>query len=136
RETIPNRPHRFRFSNHILDQPSRKSRDSNSNRLQYETGETRLKPGVAKGSTSSLALAGFKPRRVLGTLDEFGRFATEDLVTYNNQHATIRECTVFDHQRLTYHFSGRGFCLTNVLGRIVGRLLSEAGIPDPSNPFR
>ena len=41
-------------------------------------------------------------------------------------HATILNQMGFDHKRLTYHYSGRDFRLTDVHGRVVSELLSQA----------
>ena len=51
--------------------------------------------------------------------DEYGWHATEDVVHVHDLHATILHLLGFDHEKLTYHYSGRDFRLTDVHGNVV-----------------
>jgi hypothetical protein len=39
-------------------------------------------------------------------------------------HATILHLMGLDHERLTYHFSGRDFRLTDVAGEVIGNIIA------------
>ena len=49
--------------------------------------------------------------------DEFGFRAIENRVHVHDLHATLLHLLGFDHERLTYRYSGRDFRLTDVHGR-------------------
>lgn len=74
------------------------------------------------GYTIWLAGGGFRPQ-VYGSTDEFGLSVAENPVTLHNLHATILHQMGFDHRKLTYHYSGRDFRLTDVHGRVVEELV-------------
>lgn len=76
------------------------------------------------GYTVFLAGGGFRPGCHHGATDEFGYFARSDKVHLHDLHATILHQMGIDHQRLTYHFAGRDYRLTDVHGRIVHDLLA------------
>ena len=57
-------------------------------------------------------------------LDEFGYRAVENRVHVHDLHATMLHLMGFDHERLTYHHSGRDFRLTDVHGRVVHEILA------------
>ena len=59
-----------------------------------------------------------------GSTDDFGLAAQDNPVSMHDLHATILNQMGFDHKRLTYHYSGRDFRLTDVHGRVVSELLS------------
>ena len=78
------------------------------------------------GYTIWLAGGGFKGGMTYGSTDEFGLAAQDNPVSMHDLHATILNQMGFDHKRLTYHYSGRDFRLTDVHGRVVSELLSQA----------
>jgi len=59
-----------------------------------------------------------------GETDDFGFRAVEDRVHVHDLHATMLHLLGFDHERLTYHHSGRDFRLTDVHGKVVHEILS------------
>lgn len=74
--------------------------------------------------TMWLAGAGIKPGVTLGTTDELGFNAVEDVVHVHDLHATLLHLLGFDHTKLTYRFQGRDFRLTDVHGKLVHKLLA------------
>jgi uncharacterized protein (DUF1501 family) len=71
------------------------------------------------GFTVFLAGGGVKGGLMYGTTDELGMHAVENRVHVHDLHATILHLLGLDHERLTYHYSGRNFRLTDVHGRVV-----------------
>ncbi len=76
------------------------------------------------GFTMWLAGGGVKGGIAHGATDEFGWYAVENKVHVHDLHATILHLLGIDHRRLTYHYSGRDYRLTDVHGRIVHEILS------------
>src|SRR5436305_3459661 len=54
-----------------------------------------------------------------GETDEIGHKAAVNKVSINDLHATILALMGMDHEKLTYHFNGRNFRLTDVAGNVV-----------------
>ena len=75
------------------------------------------------GFTCWLAGGGVKGGYVHGATDEFGFRAVEKKVSVHDLHATMLHLLGFDHERLTYRYSGRDFRLTDVYGEVVRELL-------------
>ena len=50
--------------------------------------------------------------------------AVENRVHVHDLHATILHLLGLDHERLTYHYSGRDFRLTDVHGRVVHDIIA------------
>ncbi len=71
------------------------------------------------GFTTWMAGGGVKGGTVYGSTDEFGFKAEEKPVHVHDLHATILHLMGFDHTRLTYHFAGRDFRLTDVHGSVI-----------------
>lgn len=71
-----------------------------------------------------LAGGGIKPGVHHGSTDEFGYQIAENPVHVNDLHATMLHLLGIHHERLTYHFQGRDFRLTDVGGRVVQELLA------------
>jgi hypothetical protein len=71
-----------------------------------------------------MAGGGIKGGCVYGTSDELGMGVAENPVTIHDLHATILHLLGLDHERLTYHFSGRDFRLTDVSGRILSDIIA------------
>jgi hypothetical protein len=76
------------------------------------------------GFTVWLAGGGVKGGQVYGATDEFGFQAVENRVHVHDLHATMLKLLGFDHERLTYHFAGRDFRLTDVHGRVIDALIA------------
>jgi hypothetical protein len=71
------------------------------------------------GFSTLLAGGGVKGGLMYGATDEFGMNAVENRVHVHDLHATILYLLGLDHEKLTYHYSGRDFRLTDVHGRVV-----------------
>ena len=71
-----------------------------------------------------LAGGGVKPGHVHGRTDDFGYYAVEDKVHMHDLHATLLALLGLDHEKLTYRHAGRDFRLTDVMGRVVGKILA------------
>ena len=78
----------------------------------------------AYGFSMWLAGAGVKGGTVFGATDEFGFRAVENKVHVHDLHATILHLLGFDHERLTYRYSGRDFRLTDVYGSVIQGVLA------------
>jgi hypothetical protein len=76
------------------------------------------------GFTMFLAGGGVRGGLAYGATDEFGFRAVEDKVHVHDLHATLLHLLGFDHERLTYRYSGREFRLTDVHGRVVKEILA------------
>lgn len=71
-----------------------------------------------------MAGGGIKGGQVVGKTDELGFNIIEDKVHVHDLQATLLHCLGFDHERLTYHYMGRDFRLTDVAGKVVPKLLA------------
>src|SRR5665213_3007748 len=71
-----------------------------------------------------LAGGGVKRGQTIGQTDDFGFNITEDSVPVHDLHATILHLLGFDHTKLTYHFQGRDFRLTDVEGEVNKKILA------------
>ncbi len=71
-----------------------------------------------------LAGGGVKGGTVYGTTDELGMHVAENPVHVHDFHATILHLLGLDHEKLTYHYAGRDFRLTDVHGRVVKEILA------------
>ncbi|MHC4876468.1 MAG: DUF1501 domain-containing protein [Planctomycetota bacterium] len=76
------------------------------------------------GYTIWMAGGGFKRGFIHGATDELGMAVAENKVDLHDLHATILHQMGFDHRRLTYHFSGRDFRLTDIHGRVVSDIIA------------
>ena len=76
------------------------------------------------GFTYWMAGGGVKGGFSHGATDDFGFYAAHDKVHVHNLHATILHLLGLDHERLTYHYGGRDFRLTDVEGRVVDSIFS------------
>ncbi len=75
------------------------------------------------GFTVWLAGAGVKPGFAYGATDDFGHHAITDKVHMHDLHATILHLLGLDHEKLTFHYAGRPFRLTDVHGRVIKEIL-------------
>jgi hypothetical protein len=71
------------------------------------------------GFTMLLSGGGVKGGYTHGATDELGMHAVEKRVHVHDLHATILHLLGIDHEKLTYHYSGRDFRLTDVHGTVV-----------------
>ncbi|HZZ78024.1 MAG TPA: DUF1501 domain-containing protein [Gemmataceae bacterium] len=71
-----------------------------------------------------LAGGGVKPGYTHGATDDLGFHVADDPVHIHDLQATILHLLGFDHERLTYHFGGRDYRLTDVHGHMVPALLA------------
>jgi uncharacterized protein (DUF1501 family) len=76
------------------------------------------------GFTMWMAGGGIRGGHVHGATDEFGWHAVHDKVHVHDLHATILHLMGLDHTRLTYHFGGRDYRLTDVYGNVVQEILA------------
>jgi hypothetical protein len=59
-----------------------------------------------------------------GATDDFGYRAVENRVHVHDLHATMLHLMGIDHERLTYHYGGRDFRLTDVSGTVLQAILA------------
>jgi uncharacterized protein (DUF1501 family) len=76
-----------------------------------------------------MAGGGIQGGQVIGSSDEFGYRAEQQVVTYHDVHATMLHMLGMDHKRLTYFFNGRHYRLTDVHGELIPQI---AGTPQPA----
>jgi hypothetical protein len=76
------------------------------------------------GFTMWLAGGGFKGGYSYGATDDFGWKAIENPVHVHDIHATILYQLGIDHTKLTYHYSGRDYRLTDLFGNVVHDLIA------------
>jgi hypothetical protein len=76
------------------------------------------------GFTVWLAGGAVKSGMNYGATDEFGFKAVEKPVHVHDLHATILHMMGLDHTKLTYHYSGRDFRLTDIHGKIVNGIIA------------
>ncbi|MEX0938985.1 MAG: DUF1501 domain-containing protein [Pirellulales bacterium] len=76
------------------------------------------------GFTVWMAGGGVKGGTVYGATDEFGFQAVENRMHVHDLHATMLHLLGFDHEKLTFHYAGRDFRLTDVEGRVVHDLIA------------
>ncbi len=71
-----------------------------------------------------MAGGGVKPGTSYGETDEIGYYGVKDRVHIHDLQATILHLLGMDHEKLTYHFQGRDFRLTDVEGKVVKGVLA------------
>ena len=64
-----------------------------------------------------MAGGGIQGGKVIGATNEIGLRAVEDKVHMHDLHATMLTLLGLDYRKLTYHFQGRDFRLTDVGGQ-------------------
>jgi hypothetical protein len=72
-----------------------------------------------------MAGGGVRAGQTVGETDEIGFNPVEQAVHVHDLQATILHLLGMDHRKLTYHYQGRHFRLTDVGGNIVGPLVSR-----------
>jgi hypothetical protein len=70
-----------------------------------------------------LAGGGVKPGIQYGMTDDFCYNVAEHPVHVHDLNATLLHLLGLDHERLTYHFEGRDYRLTDVHGQVVEGIL-------------
>lgn len=73
--------------------------------------------------TMWMAGGGIKKGYSYGETDEIGYFGINEQVHVHDLQATILHQLGLDHEKLTYHFQGRDFRLTDVHGEVVNSIL-------------
>ena len=76
------------------------------------------------GFSIFMAGGGVKPGMIYGATDEFGYHAVGDRMHIHDLHATVLHLMGLNHERLTYHHSGRDFRLTDVAGTVADKLIT------------
>ncbi len=76
------------------------------------------------GFTMWLAGGGTKGGYAYGATDDYGYYATENKMHVHDLHATLLHLLGLDHERLTYHYAGRDFRLTDVEGVVAEDILA------------
>ncbi len=71
-----------------------------------------------------VAGGGIKGGLTYGETDEIGYYGVRDRMDVHDLQATILHCLGLDHERLTYHFQGRDFRLTDVFGNVAHEILA------------
>jgi hypothetical protein len=71
-----------------------------------------------------MAGGGIKAGLSYGATDALGFHVVENQVHVHDLQATILKQLGFDHERLTYHYQGRDFRLTDVSGKVVDAILA------------
>jgi hypothetical protein len=71
-----------------------------------------------------MAGGGIKGGIVHGATDDFGWHAVEKPVHVHDIHATLLHQLGMDHTRLTYHYSGRDFRLTDIEGNVIREIIA------------
>ena len=74
--------------------------------------------------TMWMAGGGVKRGYIHGATDDLGYNSVEKPVHVHDLQATILHLLGFDHERLTYHFAGRDFRLTDVHGHVVHDIIA------------
>ena len=76
------------------------------------------------GFTMWLAGGGVRGGMTYGETDDFGFRAVQNKVHVHDLHATLLYLLGFDHEKLTYRYSGRDFRLTDVHGRVLKEIVA------------
>ncbi len=74
--------------------------------------------------TMWMAGGGVKPGLTYGKTDDLGFHVVENPVHVYDLQATILHLLGLNHERLTYHYAGRDFRLTDVYGNVIHNLLA------------
>ncbi len=78
----------------------------------------------AKGYTMWMAGGGVKGGFSYGGTDDYGYKAVENPMHVHDLHATMLSLLGLDHEKLTYHYAGRDFRLTDVHGNVVKDIMA------------
>lgn len=67
---------------------------------------------------------GTKPGFSYGRSDDYGFYAVDQKVHVHDYHATLLHLLGLDHEKLTFHYGGRDFRLTDVHGRVIHDIMT------------
>jgi hypothetical protein len=70
--------------------------------------------------------AGIKGGQHIGSSDEVGYKAADQIIWNHDLHATLLHLLGIDHKRLTYYFNGRNMRLTDVAGELIPQIVGDA----------
>ncbi len=70
-----------------------------------------------------MAGGGIRGGMTYGETDEFSYNIARDPMPVHNLNATILRCLGLEHTRLTFHYQGRDYRLTDVEGEVVPQLM-------------
>lgn len=76
------------------------------------------------GFTFWMAGGGVKGGYVHGSKDELGAESVDGIMDFHDLHATILHLLGLDHKRLTYHYAGRDFRLTDTEGKVARDIIA------------
>jgi hypothetical protein len=76
------------------------------------------------GFTVWMAGGGVKPGFIYGATDDYGYYAVKDVMHIHDLHATILHLLGIDHLKLTYHYGGRNYRLTDVFGEVAHGIIA------------
>lgn len=76
------------------------------------------------GFTFWMAGGGVKGGHVHGATDETGQEAVDGVMDFHDLHATILALLGLNHRKLTYHYAGREFRLTDTKGRVIQDIIA------------
>ena len=77
-----------------------------------------------KGFSLWMAGGGVKGGLTYGATDDYGYEAVEKRMHIHDWHATLLHLLGLDHERLTYHYAGRDFRLTDVHGTVAREIIA------------
>jgi hypothetical protein len=96
--------------------PYAENRDKNNDKIGRDHHHTAFSTLLAGG--------GIRGGLAYGSTDELGMHSVENKVHVHDLHATILHLLGLDHEKLTYHYSGRDFRLTDVYGKVVRDIIA------------
>jgi hypothetical protein len=70
--------------------------------------------------------AGIKGGQHIGSSDEVGYKAAEQIIWNHDVHASLLHLLGIDHKKLTYYFNGRNMRLTDVHGELIPQIVGDA----------
>jgi hypothetical protein len=76
------------------------------------------------GFTMWLAGGGVQGGMAYGQTDDYGYYAAVDKMHIHDLHATLLHLLGLDHLRLTFHYAGRDFRLTDVAGKVAHAIIA------------
>ncbi|HAC92305.1 MAG TPA: DUF1501 domain-containing protein [Planctomycetaceae bacterium] len=76
------------------------------------------------GFTMWLAGGGVRCGIAYGQTDDYGYYAAVDKMHIHDLHATLLHLLGLDHLRLTFHYAGRDFRLTDVAGKVAHAIIA------------
>lgn len=76
------------------------------------------------GFTMWLAGGGVRCGMAYGQTDDYGYYAAVDKMHIHDLHATLLHLLGLDHLRLTFHYAGRDFRLTDVAGKVAHAIIA------------